>query len=55
MAVVLIIYLELELHSLEGSGGLDGPDTSLLCHLHHRGGDGCGFPQEEVYIEGLIA
>merc|ERR1719376_1185015 len=51
--VKLFSKLELELHSLEGGGRLNSPDSSLLSHLHHWGGDSCGLPQKEVNVEGL--
>merc|ERR1739842_151071 len=51
--VKLFSKLEFELHSLEGGGCLDGPNSSLLRPLHHWGGDGGGLPQKEVYVEGL--
>merc|ERR1719186_2332369 len=51
--VKLFSKLELEFHSLEGGGGLNSPGASVLGHLHNRGGDSGGLPQQEVYLKSL--
>ena len=38
-------YLKLELHGLEGGGGLDAPGAGILGDVHGRGGNGGGLPQ----------
>jgi len=45
--------LELELHGLEGGGGLHGPGPVNLRDLHHGGRGGGSLPQKKADIEGL--
>ena len=46
-------YLELELHGLEGGGGLDAPGPGVLGDVHGGGGHGGGLPQQEAHIKSL--
>ena len=46
-------YLELELHGLEGGGGLDAPGPGVLSDVHLGGGHGGGLPQQEAHVKGL--
>ena len=49
----LVPHLELELHGLEGGGGLDAPGPGVLGDVHLGGGHGGGLPQQEAHVKSL--
>ena len=51
--ILFIGHLELELHSFEGGGWLDGPLAPALRDVQARGGGGGRLPQQEVHLQSL--
>ena len=51
--LTLFSHLELELHGLEGGGGLDGPGAGVLRDVHLRRGHRGRLPQQEAHVQSL--